>query len=123
MASEDRNIGKARILIVDDMEMNRVILEEIIKDIGGDPVSAESGEQALELVKEQCPDLVLTDISMPGMDGYELCKILKRKKRQEMFLLYSFRHMMSLRLSWRVYHLAGKIISPTLLFRKLGRPV
>ncbi|MDE7250886.1 MAG: response regulator, partial [Lachnospiraceae bacterium] len=103
MASEDRNIGKARILIVDDMEMNRVILEEIIKDIGGDPVSAESGEQALELVKEQCPDLVLTDISMPGMDGYELCKILKRKKRQEMFLLYSFRHMMSLRLSWRVY--------------------
>lgn len=80
MASEDRNIGKARILIVDDMEMNRVILEEIIKDIGGDPVSAESGERALELVKEQCPDLILTDISMPGMDGYELCKILKRKK-------------------------------------------
>lgn len=80
MASEDRKIGKARILIVDDLEMNRAILDEMIKDIGGDPVLAESGEQALELVKEQCPDLVLTDISMPGMDGYELCRILKRKK-------------------------------------------
>lgn len=77
---ENRDSGKARILIVDDMEMNRVLLEEMIRDIGGDPVLAESGEQALELIKEQCPELVLTDISMPGMDGYELCRILKRKK-------------------------------------------
>lgn len=80
MAGGHRDIGKARILIVDDLEMNRVILEEMIKDIGGDPVLAESGEQALELVKEQCPELILTDISMPGMDGYELCRIIKRKK-------------------------------------------
>lgn len=78
--AENRDTGKARILIVDDLEMNRVLLEEMIKDIGGEPVLAESGEQALELVKEQCPELVLTDISMPGMDGYELCRILKRKK-------------------------------------------
>lgn len=78
--AKDREAGKARILIVDDMEMNRVLLEEMIKDIGGDPVLAQSGEQALELIKEQCPELVLTDISMPGMDGYELCRTLKRKK-------------------------------------------
>ncbi|MCM1126880.1 MAG: response regulator [Lachnospiraceae bacterium] len=78
--AEKRDIGKARILIVDDLEMNRVLLEEMIRDIGGDPVLAESGEQALEMVNEQCPELILTDISMPGMDGYELCRILKRKK-------------------------------------------
>lgn len=80
MAFEGGDIGKARILIVDDLEINRVILEEMIEEIGGDPVLAESGEQALERIKEQCPELILTDISMPGMDGYELCRILKRRK-------------------------------------------
>lgn len=66
-----------RILIIDDMEMNRVILEQIIADMGYEPVLAESGEQALELMQEFIPHLVLSDISMPGMDGYELCRILK----------------------------------------------
>ena len=66
-----------RILIVDDMETNRVILEQIIADMGYEPVLAESGEQALELLYEHRPYLVLSDISMPGMDGYELCRIIK----------------------------------------------
>ena len=70
MALEDKGIGKAKILIVDDLEMNRVILEEIIKDIGGEPLLASSGEEALEVVGKQSPELILTDISMPGMDGY-----------------------------------------------------
>lgn len=80
MPGEDMDIGRAKILIVDDLEMNREILAEIIKDVGGQPIIAESGEAALEVIKEQCPELILTDISMPGMNGYELCKILKRKK-------------------------------------------
>ena len=58
------------VLIVDDVESNRLILEEIIRDMNGLPVLAESGEQALELVRECHPQLVLTDISMPGMNGY-----------------------------------------------------
>lgn len=66
-----------RILIVDDMETNRVILEQIIADMGYESVLAESGEQALELMQDFTPHLVLSDISMPGMDGYELCRILK----------------------------------------------
>lgn len=66
-----------RILIVDDMETNRVILEQIIADMGYEPVLAESGEQALEFLYEYKPHLILSDISMPGMDGYELCRILK----------------------------------------------
>ena len=80
MSEKDRDIGKAKILIVDDREMNREILEEMIKDMGGVPLLAESGEEALEVIGRQCPELILTDISMPGMNGYELCKILKRKK-------------------------------------------
>ena len=80
MSEKDRDISKAKILIVDDLEMNREILEEMIKDMGGEPLLAESGEEALEVIGRQCPELILTDISMPGMNGYELCKILKRKK-------------------------------------------
>lgn len=77
MTYEDKDTGKAKILVVDDVETNRIILEEIIKNMGEQPVLAESGEEALELVKQCLPQLVLTDISMPGMDGYELCRILK----------------------------------------------
>ena len=77
MSEKDRDISKAKILIVDDLEMNREILEEMIKDMGGEPLLAESGEEALEVIGRQCPELILTDISMPGMNGYELCKILK----------------------------------------------
>lgn len=70
----------AVVLIVDDVEMNRVILEEIMKDMNCRPVSAENGEQALEMVAQYHPQLVLMDISMPGMSGYELCSILKEKE-------------------------------------------
>lgn len=65
------------ILIVDDVEANRLILEDIIENMGCHPLLAESGRQALEMVEECSPQLVLTDISMPGMNGYELCRILK----------------------------------------------
>lgn len=76
------NAGNRReVLIVDDVEVNRVILEEIIKEMGCVPILAESGEEALELLKKGLPQLILTDISMPGMDGYELCKILKSNER------------------------------------------
>lgn len=81
MAYVERDTGKGKILIVDDVETNRIILEEIIKDMGSQPILAENGEMALELIKEDCPQLVLSDISMPGMDGYELCKILKGNEK------------------------------------------
>ncbi len=77
MIYEGIDTGESKILIVDDVETNRIILEEIMKDIGIRPVLAESGEMALEMIKKSPPSLVLTDISMPGMNGYELCRILK----------------------------------------------
>ena len=71
----------AEILIVDDWETNRQVLEQIILGIGARPVLAESGEAALRKIRESRPQLILTDISMPGMDGYELCRILKADKK------------------------------------------
>lgn len=81
MAYEGVHSGKERILIVDDMETNRLILEDIIINMGYSPALAESGEEALEMIKEYSPHLVLTDISMPGIDGYQLCKILKGNEK------------------------------------------
>lgn len=73
----EKSMGGCRILIVDDVETNRMILEDIIQDAGFRPILAESGVEALKLFYEFHPSLVLTDISMPQMDGYELCRLLK----------------------------------------------
>lgn len=79
MGQGDREAAK--ILVVDDLETNRCILEEIIRDMGCRPVLAQSGEEALQLIGRERPHLILSDISMPGMDGYELCKVLKTDKK------------------------------------------
>ncbi|MDE6203115.1 MAG: response regulator [Lachnospiraceae bacterium] len=81
MAHGNKDSSKAEILIIDDVELNREILKEIISDMGESPFLAESGEQALEMLESWKPQLILTDISMPGMDGYELCKILKKGEK------------------------------------------
>lgn len=81
MENEDKVAIGSRVLIVDDVESNRMILESIVAAMGCDPITAENGEWALEMVEEFPPQLILTDISMPGMDGYELCRILKGKEK------------------------------------------
>lgn len=74
MAEINNNI---KILIVDDVEANRFVLRNIITDMGYMPILAESGPQALKVVSMMKPSIILLDISMPGMDGYEVCSELK----------------------------------------------
>ncbi len=81
MIYNDRDTDRNTILIVDDVEVNRAILEEIIKGMGYSPIQAESGEEALEKLKDCTPQLILSDISMPGMNGYELCRTLKSNEK------------------------------------------
>lgn len=67
----------SRILIVDDIEANRFILRDIVQELGHQPILTESGVQALKMVQRMKPDLIILDIAMPEMDGYEVCRELK----------------------------------------------
>ena len=67
----------ATVLIVDDELFNRKLLEALLRPEGYVTVSAASGEEALACVAKQAPDLILLDIMMPGMDGYQVARTLK----------------------------------------------
>lgn len=65
------------ILAVEDEEDIRELLEFNLSRHGFDAASAESGEDALELINKNRPDLVLLDLMLPGMDGFEICRQIK----------------------------------------------
>lgn len=66
-----------RILVVDDVEENTYIVSTILKSAGYTPFVANSGKQAIQIAETQHPDLMLLDINMPEMNGYEVCKYFK----------------------------------------------
>ncbi len=72
---------KGSILIVDDSVNNLTLLERILSRKGYQVQLASSGKQAIESVNLAQPDLILLDIMMPGMDGYEVCSRLKASDR------------------------------------------
>ena len=76
-AAGARPVLKARILIVDDLEANRGVLERRLHREGHTVVSAASGREALERLEKEAFDIVLLDVMMPGMDGYETLEKLK----------------------------------------------
>ena len=67
----------SRILVVDDQRANVEMMAGVLRGRGYSVFTALNGEQALEQVREVRPDLVVSDILMPGMDGYELCRRLR----------------------------------------------
>jgi CheY-like chemotaxis protein len=67
----------AKILVVDDDPDMRDALEIILESGGYTVAMAEDGEQCLVKLKEEQPDLILLDLLMPKMDGFEVCKTLK----------------------------------------------
>jgi len=67
----------AKILVVDDDPDMRETLQMILESGGYTVVLAEDGEQCLAKLKEEHPDLLILDLLMPNMDGFEVCKALK----------------------------------------------
>ncbi len=79
----EKEITKARkkILVVDDSRATREVVSGLLKGAGFDVTTAEDGLQALRLLSKESFDLVVTDINMPGMDGYELTKTIRETPR------------------------------------------
>jgi len=75
------NIEEPSVVIVDDMPDNLRLLTSILKDRGYKVRPAPSGARAMATIRKEPPELILLDIMMPGLDGYEVCRQLKDEER------------------------------------------
>ena len=75
--SPDIAARPARILIADDQPLNRRLLEVMLSQEGFVFLTAARGDEALAIVAQQPPDLILLDVMMPGMDGYQVAAMIK----------------------------------------------
>lgn len=81
-SSAARAVGsRGLVLVVDDEEANRMLLRDPLEVHGYEIIEAENGEQALQKVEQRPPDVILLDVMMPRMDGFEVCRRLKKEAR------------------------------------------
>lgn len=71
----------ARLLVVEDDDDIRALFSATLHRAGYQPRVASSGQQALEQADELVPDLVISDVSMPGLSGLDVCRVLKSQPR------------------------------------------
>jgi CheY-like chemotaxis protein len=69
--------GKKSVLVVDDNRVLVLAAERVLQKQGYDVHTASSGSRGLEMAKELKPDVIILDIVMPGLDGYQVCRTLR----------------------------------------------
>src|SRR5215472_11273418 len=70
-----------RVLVVDDVEANVKLLEAKLSSEYFDVLTAYNGQSALQIAERELPDVILLDVMMPRMDGFEVCRQLKANRR------------------------------------------
>jgi twitching motility two-component system response regulator PilH len=68
----------AKILIVDDSPAQVFTLKNLVENWGYEAISAENGDQALEIARQEVPDVILMDVVMPGMSGFQTTRKLSK---------------------------------------------
>ena len=71
----------SKVLVVDDQPQNVRLLDAVLTPNSYEVIHASSGAEALAAVREHAPDLVLLDVEMPGMNGYEVCRRIREDER------------------------------------------
>ncbi len=81
MIQELKNIdlSQYKVLVVDDVPLNLLLVEKMLKQFGIEVKKAANGMEAMESIREEMPDLVLLDLMMPVMDGFEFLRIARAK--------------------------------------------
>lgn len=84
---------KDRILIVEDEEDTRFILERLLSKNDYEAKSARNGSEALEIIEQYQPKVIIADWTMPVMDGLELCNLVKKNEKYKLiyFILLTAR--------------------------------
>jgi len=73
----EKNTDRSKVLVVDDLPLNRKLQKTYLNEVGYSVVLAQDGIEALRRVKEELPDLILLDVMMPKMDGFQVCRHIK----------------------------------------------
>ena len=106
-----------KILVVDDEKEIRELLTEKLRKNDFDAVSAANGHEALMRAKDDLPDLILLDVAMPGLDGYETCQRLRKDEKTKLIpvLFLTGKELDSKSITKRLKELdaAGYIVKPS----------
>ena len=73
----NNGVVPSTVLVVDDVPLNRKLQQTYLDSVGYNVIMAADGIEALEKIKQETPDLVLLDVMMPRMNGFEVCENLK----------------------------------------------
>lgn len=80
-------MNKWKILLVDDDQTLLELLADHLRTAGYDPITAHSGSEGLDLFYRESPDLVVLDVMMPGLDGWEVCRELRQSSSVAVIML------------------------------------
>ena len=81
--AEEQQAEQSTVLVVDDNQQNLELLQAYLEDVHCRTIPAKDGPQALEIIRKEKPDLVLLDVMMPRMSGFEVCRKIKNDPKTD----------------------------------------